>query len=186
MTTLPAGPTPRHWEPGHIRSAQQHKVSYVAGNAFLDSLVAHRRSIGLAGTSFQLGPWESKIIQSVDPSLTHMRIMSHQEGIPLLLQALSDDDPVQSPGFASDAISRELRLNSASKGRIVKKTHSSKQPSNGEGCAGGWAERSLRRGGIVDFVRDGLDIVCTDAGECAGEAGRRDSSEVSLGIVLCE
>ncbi|KAF9012766.1 hypothetical protein BDQ17DRAFT_1420105 [Cyathus striatus] len=118
------------------------QVSYVAGNAFLDSLAAHRRSIGLAGTSLQLGPWESKVIQGVDLSQTHMRIMSHDEGIPLLLQALSDDDPVQvvvdwnaekvaqSPAFASDAIFRELRLNSASKGRVVKKMHSKKDLSN--------------------------------------------------------
>ncbi|KAF9012750.1 hypothetical protein BDQ17DRAFT_1405317 [Cyathus striatus] len=82
---------------------------------------------------------------------------------------LSDNDPVwvvvnwsaekvaQSPAVASDAIFRKLRLNSASKGRVVKNTHSSKQLSNGEGCAGGWAERSVRRLRSV-LQRLGVDI----------------------------
>jgi surfactin synthase thioesterase subunit/acyl carrier protein len=34
------------------------QLNYVAGNAFLDGLVAHRRRLGLAATTMNWGPWE--------------------------------------------------------------------------------------------------------------------------------
>ncbi|KAF9012744.1 hypothetical protein BDQ17DRAFT_1344564 [Cyathus striatus] len=117
------------------------QVAYVAGNAFLDSLAAHRRSIGLPGTSLQLGAWESKVIENVDLSQTDLNVMSHAEGIPLVLKAIFENDPVQvivswnaeklarSPPYASDAMFRELRLTNPGKVHVVQKTYSKKETS---------------------------------------------------------
>ncbi|KAF9012757.1 KR domain-containing protein [Cyathus striatus] len=64
----------------------------------------------------------------------------------------------QNPGFASDAIIRELRLNNASKGRVVKKMYLKKELLNI----------------TIRIVKDVLEVGQNDpfhAEKCAGEAG---------------
>ncbi|KAK7436199.1 hypothetical protein VKT23_019275 [Stygiomarasmius scandens] len=67
------------------------QVAYVAGNSYLDSLAAYRRSRGLPGLSMQLGPWESKLVEQLQFSSGRslVRPIEHREGIPLLVKALT-------------------------------------------------------------------------------------------------
>ncbi|KAJ7440338.1 polyketide synthetase [Mycena galericulata] len=97
------------------------QVAYVAANAFLDSLAAFRQSRGLPGVSLQLGPWESELVDNLPaPSSTPngelLRTMTHKEGLPLIIRALSSPSPVQVlaaldtdvlsriPAFANDSL----------------------------------------------------------------------------------
>lgn len=65
------------------------QVAYVAGNSFMDSLAAYRNQSGLPTTSIQLGAWQSRLTSSLDLSRSIVRTISHKEGIPLLLGAIS-------------------------------------------------------------------------------------------------
>jgi hypothetical protein len=74
------------------------QLSYVAANSFLDYLAALRRNQGLPGVSLQLGAWESRLTENLDMKKSFALKMSHQEGIPLVLQAISTNQsgpPVQ-------------------------------------------------------------------------------------------
>ncbi|KAF8180341.1 hypothetical protein K438DRAFT_1725600 [Mycena galopus ATCC 62051] len=96
----------------------QGQVAYVAANSVLDSLAAHRRSMGLPGVSLQLGPWESELVDNLPvPSAAHVvQTITHKEGLPLILRALSSPAPVQAiaaldlqalsriPVFATDSL----------------------------------------------------------------------------------
>ncbi|KAJ6550872.1 KR domain-containing protein [Mycena vulgaris] len=100
------------------------QVAYVAANAFLDSLAAYRQSTGRPGVSIQLGPWESDLVEnlpersSADGAL--MRTMTHTDGLPLIIRALSSQVPVQVivalntdalsriPAFAADSLFADL------------------------------------------------------------------------------
>ncbi|KAJ7932976.1 KR domain-containing protein [Mycena leptocephala] len=76
----------------------QGQVAYVAANAFLDSLAAYRRSIGLPGVSLQLGPWESELMDNLARSSATAAVVhtiSHKDGLPLIFRALSSSVPVQ-------------------------------------------------------------------------------------------
>ncbi|RDB30947.1 6-deoxyerythronolide-B synthase EryA1, modules 1 and 2 [Hypsizygus marmoreus] len=71
------------------------QAAYVGANSFLDTLAAYRQGIGLRGLSLQLGAWESRMIEGLDLSRSAVLAMSHDEGIPLIMKALSTTDPVQ-------------------------------------------------------------------------------------------
>ncbi|KAF7965781.1 hypothetical protein HWV62_41795 [Athelia sp. TMB] len=61
------------------------QAAYVAANSFLDALAAYRTGLGLPGTSFQLGAWESTMTDHLQDDVP---IMRHSEGIPLIMRAL--------------------------------------------------------------------------------------------------
>ena len=96
------------------------QAAYVAGNAFMDSLVTYRQSLGLPGVSLQLGAWESQLVQTLDLTKSIVSVMSHERGIPLFMNALTCNEPVQviaklnlrqlanDPSLVKDPIYREL------------------------------------------------------------------------------
>ena len=71
------------------------QVAYVAANSFLDYLAGLRHEIGLPGVSLQLGAWESALIEKLNMKKSFALLMSHKEGVPLVLSAMSADHPVQ-------------------------------------------------------------------------------------------
>ncbi|KAJ3506790.1 hypothetical protein NMY22_g17136 [Coprinellus aureogranulatus] len=71
------------------------QVAYVAANSFLDYLAGLRHSMGLPGTSLQLGAWESALIEKLNMKKSFALLMSHKEGVPLVLKAMSASHPVQ-------------------------------------------------------------------------------------------
>lgn len=76
--------------------------------------------MGLPGVSLQLGPWESELVDNLrTSSAAHgvvVKTITHKDGLPLILSALSSPIPVQviaaldphalarMPGFASDSL----------------------------------------------------------------------------------
>ncbi|KAJ7101451.1 hypothetical protein B0H15DRAFT_411968 [Mycena belliarum] len=97
------------------------QIAYVAANSFLDALAAHRRRAGRPGVSLQLGPWESELVDNLpSPSSGDgnalMRTMTHQDGLPLIMEALASPSAVQAiaavnpealsriPAFATDSL----------------------------------------------------------------------------------
>ncbi|RDB30951.1 hypothetical protein Hypma_000134 [Hypsizygus marmoreus] len=103
------------------------QAAYVGANSFLDSLAAYRQGIGLRGLSLQLGAWESRMIEGLDLSKTMVQAMSHDEGMPLLIKALSTNDPVQvianldmeklgqNPTISGDPMYRDVLINDPTK-----------------------------------------------------------------------
>jgi hypothetical protein len=71
------------------------QAAYVAANSFLDALAAYRQSLGLNGTSLQLGAWKSHLTDNLDLSGSGVATMSNDIGIPLVLRAMRTRDPVQ-------------------------------------------------------------------------------------------
>lgn len=71
------------------------QVAYVAANSFLDYLAGLRHDMGLPGVSLQLGAWESALIEKLNMKKSFALLMSHKEGVPLVLKAMSANHPVQ-------------------------------------------------------------------------------------------
>ena len=66
----------------------QGQIAYVAGNAYMETLASYRQSLGLPATCLQLGAWESKLVQNLEMSTGFVRPIKHENGIPLLLNAI--------------------------------------------------------------------------------------------------
>ncbi|WP_435844705.1 type I polyketide synthase [Streptomyces chrestomyceticus] len=89
------------------------QASYVAANAFLDAVAAHRRATGLTGTSLQLGPWahEAGIGRNLDAT-SLARIdrgfvpLTADEGLVVLDTALTRDEAVLMPARPDTAALR--------------------------------------------------------------------------------
>ena len=58
-------------------------------------LVAYRRARNLPGICLQLGAWESRAVQNLDTESGLVRVMSNEDGIPLILKAMSVPVSVQ-------------------------------------------------------------------------------------------
>ncbi|KJY40708.1 polyketide synthase, partial [Streptomyces sp. NRRL B-1568] len=79
--------------------------NYAAGNAFLDALVEHRRSLGLPGVSLAWGPWDQAV--GMTGTLTEtdteriarsgMPVLSVEQGVALFDAAVSGAEPVVLP-----------------------------------------------------------------------------------------
>lgn len=61
----------------------------------MDSLAAFRHNSGMPGTSLQLGAWESKLIGQIDMSRSFAKLMTNDEGIPLMQKAMMTPIPLQ-------------------------------------------------------------------------------------------
>ncbi|GAA2357604.1 hypothetical protein GCM10009854_40110 [Saccharopolyspora halophila] len=75
--------------------------NYAAGNAFLDALIQHRRSLGLPGTSLAWGAWEQAGM-AADPEAQRaarsgMPPLSTEQGLQLFDTALKSEQPVVLP-----------------------------------------------------------------------------------------
>ncbi|MEU7230360.1 type I polyketide synthase, partial [Streptomyces chrestomyceticus] len=98
------------------------QASYVAANAFLDAVAAHRRATGLTGTSLQLGPWahEAGIGRNLDAT-SLARIdrgfvpLTADEGLVVLDTALTRDEAVLMPARPDTAA---LRAQTAAGGEV--------------------------------------------------------------------
>ncbi|EIN06933.1 polyketide synthetase [Punctularia strigosozonata HHB-11173 SS5] len=65
------------------------QLSYVAANSFMDSLAAYRNSMGLPGLSLQLGAWESQLTANMSFEKAAVKLVTHEEGIPIVLQIIT-------------------------------------------------------------------------------------------------
>jgi hypothetical protein len=61
----------------------------------METLASYRHSLGLPATCLQLGAWESKLVQNLELSTGFMRPIKHENGIPLLLNAILTPIAVQ-------------------------------------------------------------------------------------------
>ena len=78
-----------------VSLGNQGQVAYVGGNSYMEVLATYRRGKGLPATAIQLGPWESRLTQKLDAPDALVPIMSNERGIPLILKAMFNPDPVQ-------------------------------------------------------------------------------------------
>ena len=61
----------------------------------MDSLATYRHNIGLPAASLQLGAWESKLTDNIDMTKSFAFLMKHDEGIPLIMKAMTVPIPLQ-------------------------------------------------------------------------------------------
>uniref|UniRef100_UPI0038B636C3 SDR family NAD(P)-dependent oxidoreductase n=1 Tax=Saccharopolyspora aridisoli TaxID=2530385 RepID=UPI0038B636C3 len=76
------------------------QANYAAGNAFLDALVEHRRSLGLPAASLAWGPWQLGMASDVDAARldrSGMPPLTTEQGARLFDAALSVEQPVVLP-----------------------------------------------------------------------------------------
>jgi hypothetical protein len=71
------------------------QIAYVSANSFMDSLATYRHNIGLPAASLQLGAWESKMTDNIDMTKSFAFLMKHDEGIPLIMKAMTVPIPLQ-------------------------------------------------------------------------------------------
>lgn len=71
------------------------QIAYVSANSFMDSLATYRHNIGLPAASLQLGAWESKLTDNIDMTKSFAFLMKHDEGIPLIMKAMTVPIPLQ-------------------------------------------------------------------------------------------
>ncbi|KAF8529293.1 polyketide synthetase [Hysterangium stoloniferum] len=110
------------------------QAAYVGANAFLDTLVAYRQSLGLPGVSLQLGAWESYLVQNLDLTNSMVSVMSHDQGMPLIMKALTSPEP--------DPMYCELLVSVAAKSHEEPKVPDSK---------------TVVEGKIIEILRDILE-----------------------------
>ncbi|MEU7598661.1 type I polyketide synthase, partial [Streptomyces sp. NPDC039022] len=159
--------------------------SYVAANAFLDAVAAHRRATGLTGTSLQLGPWahESGIGRNLDAT-SLARIdrgfvpLTADEGLVVLDTALTRDEAVLMPARPDTAA---LRAQTAAGGEVPPLWRALAGPSarrtvasgtaTGSGAEAGEAlRRRLASVGGTERDRLLLELVCAHAAAVLGHA----------------
>ncbi|THU90635.1 KR-domain-containing protein [Dendrothele bispora CBS 962.96] len=89
------------------------QIAYVAANSFLESLAAYRQTKGLPGISLELelGPWESEHVErlglekfSKKSKSSIVKLIRHEEGVPLLIKAMFDVDRKRSTNSISIGI----------------------------------------------------------------------------------
>ena len=71
------------------------QIAYVSANSFMDSLATYRHNCGLPAASLQLGAWESKLTDNIDMTKSFAFLMKHDEGIPLIMKAMTVPIPLQ-------------------------------------------------------------------------------------------
>src|SRR6266567_2490329 len=78
-----------------VSLGNQGQVAYVAGNSYMEVLATYRRGKRLPATAIQLGPWESQLTQKLGAPNALVPIMGNETGIPLILKAMFNPNPVQ-------------------------------------------------------------------------------------------
>jgi len=61
----------------------------------METLAGYRRARNLPAVCLQLGAWESRAVQNLDTESGLARVMLNEDGIPLILKAMSMPVPVQ-------------------------------------------------------------------------------------------
>ncbi|WP_232837131.1 type I polyketide synthase [Lentzea terrae] len=88
--------------------------NYAAANAFLDSLAAHRRGLGLPALSLAWGAWDTGMTSTLDSAdLRRMPMLSVEQGLALFDAAISSDEtllvPLASGGAAQGDVPAIMR-----------------------------------------------------------------------------
>jgi hypothetical protein len=109
------------------------QIAYVSANSFMDSLATYRHNIGLPAASLQLGAWESKLTDNIDMTKSFAFLMKHDEGIPLIMKAMTVPIPLQiiarmdseklaaTPAYAKDPFFASLLTKTAASSDIKQK-----------------------------------------------------------------
>ncbi|MFE2408021.1 type I polyketide synthase [Kitasatospora sp. NPDC059408] len=129
--------------------------NYAAANAFLDTLIDHRRSLGLAGTSLAWGPWAQEAGMTSELSETDMRRMqsggipplSVEQGLALFEAALGSTEPLVIPmGLAAGGMRPQGDVPPLFRGLV----RAARRTASGAGASGADA--------AADFTRQLLDL----------------------------
>ncbi|MFD8088469.1 SDR family NAD(P)-dependent oxidoreductase, partial [Kitasatospora sp. NPDC059722] len=129
--------------------------NYAAANAFLDTLIDHRRSLGLAGTSLAWGPWAQEAGMTSELSETDMRRMqsggipplSVEQGLALFEAALGSAEPLVIPmGLAAGGMRPQGDVPPLFRGLV----RAARRTASGAGASGADA--------AADFTRQLLDL----------------------------
>ncbi|MFJ2805919.1 type I polyketide synthase [Kitasatospora sp. NPDC087271] len=129
--------------------------NYAAANAFLDTLIDHRRSLGLAGTSLAWGPWAQEAGMTSELSETDMRRMqsggipplSVEQGLALFEAALGSAEPLVIPmGLAAGGMRPQGDVPPLFRGLV----RAARRSASGGGTSGA--------GAAADFTRQLLDL----------------------------
>ncbi|MBV6700085.1 SDR family NAD(P)-dependent oxidoreductase [Kitasatospora aureofaciens] len=142
--------------------------NYAAANAFLDTLVDHRRSLGLAGTSLAWGPWVQDAGMTSELSETDMRRMqsggipplSVEQGLALFEAALGSAEPLVIPiGLAAGAMRPQGEVPPLFRGLVRTARRTAAAAAGGTDAAAGFVQQLLdlterdRMRYLVDTVR---------------------------------
>ncbi|MEU8927921.1 type I polyketide synthase [Kitasatospora sp. NPDC048545] len=150
--------------------------NYAAANAFLDTLVDHRRSLGLAGTSLAWGPWAQEAGMTSELSETDMRRMqsggipplSVEQGLALFEAALGSAEPLVIPmGLAAGGMRPQGEVPPLFRGLVRAARRTAAGGASGADAAAGFT-RQLLDLNERDRVRYLVDTVRAEAATVLG------------------
>ncbi|MGW2376984.1 type I polyketide synthase, partial [Kitasatospora sp. NPDC001683] len=151
--------------------------NYAAANAFLDTLIDHRRSLGLVGTSLAWGPWAQEAGMTSELSETDMRRMqsggipplSVEQGLALFEAALGSAEPLVIPmGLAAGGMRPQGDVPPLFRGLV----RAARRTASGGGASGAAADftRQLLDLGERDRMHYLVDTVRAEAAAVLGHA----------------
>ncbi|GAA3031228.1 hypothetical protein GCM10020000_05190 [Streptomyces olivoverticillatus] len=159
--------------------------NYAAGNAFLDALIEHRRSLGLPGVSLAFGPWDQ--VGGMAGTLTDadqerlarsgMPALTAEQGVALFDAAVGGVEPVVLPVRLDLAVLRGRGEVPAVLRGLVR-SRSRRAAAVGSAAVSGLVQRlqglevADRREVLVDLVRGQVALVLGHAGGEVIDPGR--------------
>ncbi|MEV4616788.1 type I polyketide synthase [Kitasatospora sp. NPDC049258] len=148
--------------------------NYAAANAYLDALMDHRRSLGLAGTSLAWGPWAQDVGMTSELSDTDMRRMqsggipplSVEQGLALFEAASGSAEPLVIPlGLTAGPMRPQDDVPPLFRGLVRTARRSAAHVADGADAAAGFTRQLLalserdRARYLVDTVRTEAAVV---------------------------